>query len=169
MSFEVHDDLFREVLPFHPHRLISLIADAVIGYERQQSLGYYPALEYLFAEGAVARQSIDVFETICRFVAQAATDTIMHKLKAAFSQVRIISLHHTAYNIPAVRPTAQDAHTALVRHYQPSRLQMNLELSQIHKRPVADGYESFVRYLLHRWLRESFADIELAVIGVYLK
>ena len=158
---QISERLVASKIPVGLEALVSDVADLAMVYESKHALGYYPALDYLANNEAFPDELFRLFENSCQIISYMVSSLILNKLKAAFSQVYLISIHHLAYNMPPVRRRDSKARDQLAIHYMPNRLHIELELSQIQKMPMSSEYEVFARRLVYRWLSDSFEHFEI--------
>ena len=161
MEVELPDHVVAAQLSFNLKHLAMRVAAAVVEREAVKTWGYYPAFDYLIDDGGITPELAETFNSACRAVAHSTTALIQQRLRAAFSRVHVIGLHHLAYNIPKVSPAAPDKKERLAVHYRPNTMHVELELSQIHKQPVSEAYENFARRLVYRWLADYFDRLEI--------
>ncbi|MGU9978358.1 MAG: hypothetical protein ACNYNY_06790 [Candidatus Oxydemutatoraceae bacterium WSBS_2016_MAG_OTU14] len=167
VTFEVPQELYAGALSFPEDKLIEMMTKESIAYENKHQMGYYPALQYLFDNAAISIELADAYRTVCNCVVQVVHTVIDRQMKSAFSQTKLLNLHHRSYNIPPVLPkiAPKQRDDELKKHYAPNAFIAELELTQLHKKPVGQAYEKFVRYLIHRWLKEYFNGIKIVIVS----
>lgn len=137
------------------------LADFVDHYAREHSLGYYPALEFFRDQGLIDRDLLDAADGIAWLMARMAREEIRKRLRAAFSSVSFETVQTIAFTMPSVRPGQPNALHDLTRHFTPTALKIDLIVNLIRRNPETEGLESFARQVLRRWIKDSFARVEV--------
>lgn len=156
----------REALERHaassPEVVGRSLAEAVDTYVRAERLGYYPALDYFRErEGAVEPELIAAADAIAWLAATLVRNEVRVKLRPVFSSVQIQGLQALAFAMPPVRPSQPNALHRLAEHYTPDTLKMDLQVSLIQKREPSEGIERLAAHMVYKWLKGSFAAIEV--------
>lgn len=129
---------------------------------RREKLGYYPALEYFTQRDGIDRQLLAAFEQIALFVRDYAANETRTRLWPVFSQVRVVNTQSLCFTLPAVRITQSDALAALVRHYTPNLVKIDLLVSSLQQGGSIEGAERAAAQKADWWLRDSFESVELS-------
>lgn len=158
----VDEHMFAQHLPASPQVVGETLAEQVRRYVQQEQLGYYPALDY-FRElpESLDPQLLDAAEHIAWFTCNMARDEVRRKLNPVFSNLAFESIQSLAFTLPPVRPNQPNAPTDLARHYTPDTAKMALVASSFQKTEMPEALSKWASHLAYRWLKESFASIQV--------
>ena len=153
--------VFERHLPSSPHLVGRLLAEAAAQYEQQQSLGYYPALDFFQEQGALDPELLNAAENIAWLGSSLVREEVRVRLRGVFASVKIQSIQCLAFAMPTVRPHNPRALDQLADHYTPDRIKLDLLLTLFRKEGGAEGMERVARNMVHHWLKDSFAFLEI--------
>ncbi|MGF1547277.1 MAG: hypothetical protein ACFCUG_08120 [Thiotrichales bacterium] len=168
LRLQLRAELLQARLAASPDVIGRQLAEQVSAYEQQHHLGYYPALEYFrqLENCGVERELIDAAESIAWVTAQLTRQETVQKLRPVFSSIEVRSVQNEAFSMPSVRPRQKNALEALIQHYTPDKIKLGLKVSLLQKRAQAEGLDSFTRKMAYKWLRDSFATVEVLHVNL---
>lgn len=108
------------------------MAGAVDEWVAENSLGYYPAIDYFRILPQVMEP--ELLETVAEIISFCIGYTrreLQHCLATIFAQVEIERIQPIAYTMPRVRPGVSGAPDMLAQHYRPNILKVDLLLDAI--------------------------------------
>jgi hypothetical protein len=155
------DEVWEEHMAASPLVVGEQLAEQVDLYTRKQQLGYYPALEFFREQGLIEKDLLDAADNISWLMARLAREEIRKCLRAAFSSVSFETVQTLAFTMPPVRPGQPDAYQKLVEHFTPNALKIDLVVNMIRRNPENEGIERFAKQVLSRWIKDSFARVEV--------
>ncbi len=155
------EHVFERHLPASPVVVGEALAEQIQRQVQAQHLGYYPALEFFKEAGGVEQALLDAADNIAWFVCNAARDEVQRKLRPVFSSLSFQSVQAQVYTLPAVRPNQPNAYRKLVEHYTPDSVKLVLVVSSFQKSEMPEAITKWASHLAYRWLKESFASIEV--------
>lgn len=159
---QLPEHIFARHLPASPQVVGEALAEQVRHYVQAQQLGYYPALEYFRDHtGAVDQDLLDAAEHIAWFSCNQARGEIQRKLRPVFASISIQSIQSLAFTMPAVRPSQPNALQELIRHYTPDTAKIVLQANSFQKSAQEEAMAKWASHLAYRWLKDSFARIEV--------
>ena len=132
------------------------LTEQVLAAVKQTSLGYFPALEYFEQQGKIDKDLMDAAETIGWFAARMVREEVQRKMRAFFSTISFQSVQCVAFNMPAVRPSQPNAYHALVEHYTPNTVKLDLVATVLKKQENPQGLANWAKQLFKRNLANSF-------------
>ena len=159
----------RVALPFLQERLGERAAGAganlaaqVDERVRAEKLGYYPALDFFAQREDIDHGLLAALEEAARFVREHAEKEVRARLWSAFSHVRVVNTQSPAFALPGVRPSQPEALAALVQHYTPTLVKIDLVVSSLKKGAAGEGAERAAAQQACWWLRECFESVEVS-------
>lgn len=161
LKVQMLDDVWEEHMAASPAVVGERLAESVDQYVREHQLGYYPALEFFRDQGLIDKDLLDAADNIAWLMARLAREEIRKCLRAAFSSVSFETVQTLAFTMPTVRPGQADAYQKLVEHFTPDALKIDLVVNLIRKNPESEGLERFAKQVLTRWIKDSFANVEV--------
>lgn len=162
----VPDVIFERHSAFCPHRIAEQLAEQLDAYARQESLGYYPALDYVRERGAVDEQLVAALDELTWLATSLIGEQLRSRLRPLFASVQVRSMQAVAYSMPQVRPGQADSARRLTEHLKANRARFELLLTLVRKSADTEGLEAYIRRASHRHLSESFDTIDIANIKV---
>ncbi len=117
-------------------QLAVALAARVDAWVRDRKLGYYPALEFLVAQG------------VC--------------LWPVFSSVQIERAQSMAFLLPRVTPGKPDAARLLAQHYFPNAVRLELALATLDKLNRLEDVIAFSEQKVVRNLRDAFEAVSVS-------
>jgi hypothetical protein len=162
----VPDRVFERHSEFCPHRIAAQLAEQLDAYVRNESLGYYPALEYARDQGAVDEQLIAALDQLVWLATSRVREELTAQLRPLFASVQIQSMQAVAYSMPQLRPGQANAAGRLVEHLTANRARFDLLLALLRRSTDSEGLESYIKRVTHRHLSQAFDTIEIANVKV---
>jgi hypothetical protein len=153
--------VFERHLPSSPQLVGRLLAEAVVHYEREHGLGYYPALDFFQEQGGVDPELPNAAENIAWLGSSLVREEVQVRLRGVFANVKIQSIQCQAFAMPTVRPHTPDALERLSEHFTPDRIKLDLLVTLFRKEDAAEGMERMARNMVHHWLKDSFEFMEI--------
>lgn len=149
-------------LPYPPRVVGQHLAEQVADYVARERLGYFPALDFFKGLNVVDETLLVACDDAAWVATSLARSEIQGRLRPIFSSVSIQSLQSLAHTMPTVRPKASEALESLARHYCPSRIRADIQVSLLNRREgVEESIEGYARRMPSRWLRPPFEEIEV--------
>ena len=161
LTVKVPNEALERHLACSPPVVGAELADQVQAYERSHRLGYYPALEFFRENGGVEDNLLDAADHIAWMSANLVREEVRSKLRPVFSSVSFQAIQPLAFTLPAVRPGELNARHRLTEHYTPDTIKLTLLVSSFLKRQDPEALQRWARHLLWRWLKPSFAAMEV--------
>jgi hypothetical protein len=163
LLLKVPEETLLRHLACSPSRLGWELAKEIDSYVREQSLGYYPALEYFRKVDAIDKDLLDSADQVSWLMSKLARVEVQVKLRPIFSKVQFQSVQTLAFTMPPVRPNQAKALDKLAAFYTPTTVKLELVLSMIRKDSdtAERKVETYARKMVYRWLRESFESVEV--------
>lgn len=137
------------------------LADAVQAYVREHKLGYYPALEYFRDQGGIDSALLEAADGIAWVASSLVREEVRVRLRPIFASVRFGALQALAFTLPPVRPSSAEPRAALARHYTPDTVKLDLLVTLLQRETPPDGLDTLASHMLVRWLKPSFAALEV--------
>ena len=137
------------------------VAKQIHAYVQGERLGYYPALSYFESRPEIDPGLVAAVEQVGLFVQEHIKAEIRTRLWPVFSHVRVARMQLIAETLPSVRPSHTDALNALIAHYTPNTVKVDMVLSNLEKGEPAAGIERFAASKVVRWLGEAFEAVEI--------
>ena len=153
-----------ESLEQHLASSASVVGEAltaeVLKLIKESDISYFPALEYFQNQGDLDVDLMDAAETIGWFAAKLAREEVHKKMRAFFSSINFQSVQTVAFTMPSVRPNKHNAHQALIEHYTPNVVKLDI-VASVLKKDQLEGMANWARQLFRRNLENSFEDMEV--------
>ena len=163
LTLQLPEHVFARYLPSSPRVVGEALAEQVQAYAETHRLGYYPALDYFRQNGIeFDADLLDAADHIGWFVCNAVRDEVQRKLRPVFASLSIQSIQSQAFTMPTVRPHQANALQALATHYTPDTVKTVVIVSSVQKSEMMETQARWASHLAHRWLKESFARIEVS-------
>lgn len=137
------------------------LTDQVLAAVKKQNLGYFPPLDFFQKQGAIDQDLMDAAETIGWFAAKMVREEIHRKMRAFFSTISFQSVQCTAFTMPNVRPSQPNAYHALLMHYTPNTVKLDLVATVLKKQARPEGLANWARQLFRRNLDGVFDSFEV--------
>ena len=138
------------------------LAKQVADYEKEKHLGYYPALEYFqqSSEG-VETDLLDAADNLAWLATRLVHEEVRKQLRPIFASLRIDAVQNLLYTMPKVRPGNPFALDKLAEHFTPNKVRLELTARIINQDGQEKDFTRYSSHLVHRWLKESFENIEV--------
>ncbi|MDZ7804479.1 hypothetical protein [Thiohalophilus sp.] len=137
------------------------LARQVALYAQQNSLGYYPALDYFLEHGGVDAELLNAVESMTWLVTGLVREEIKTRLRPVFSNIRFESIQTLAYTMPSVRPGQNNTLLRLGEHFTPDRVKVAIVATSIRHRDTPETAVKMAERMIWRWLHEHFEKIEI--------
>jgi hypothetical protein len=137
------------------------LARQVIDYVNQESLGYFPALEYFQEQGGIDAYLLDATGQMSLLTVTMTKQEVSRVLQPLFSSVHIGTVQSLAYTMPAVRPSQPQVEQLLAAHYLPDEVKFEAIVTLLQKKPPEPGIENAAKQIALRWLDDIFPEIEV--------
>ena len=158
-----------EILEKHLAASVEVVGEAltqnVVNLVNEKKIGYFPALEFLQKQGGLDEDLMDAAETIGWFAAKITREEVQKKMRAFFSSISFQSVQTEAFTMPSVRPNQINAYQALVDHYTPNVVKLDV-IATLLKKDRLEGVENWARQLFKRNLSEVFSNFEVTGVSV---
>jgi hypothetical protein len=151
---------------FCPQHIAQQLAEQLDAYVREESLGYYPALDYARERGAVDEQLVAALDQLTWLGASLVREELGSRLRPLFASVQVQSMQAVAYSMPQVRPGQPNAASRLADHLTAKRVRFDVLLTLLRKSAEREGLESYIDSVSHRHLSQAFDTIEIGNIKV---
>lgn len=153
-------------LGYLPWLLGENLAGRIDPYALEQGLGYYPALA-LFRDlpEVIDPALLQLNDEVAAFAIFYSQRMIQRHLADLFTTISVEQANCTAFTLPRIRPAQQRAPLLLAEHYAPNRVKLELLLTAIHSKPVADIEQMVLRKISSKG-REPFSS--MAITGSHL-
>ena len=165
VSLKVPETVLEQRLVASPAVVGEELARQVQAYVRREHMGYYPPLDFFKdREGAIEAELMDTVQGIAWFVSNLVRSEVLHRLRAAFSNVVVEDVRLQAFTMPTARPTQPNALHELARHYTPDVARLSLLVSSIERRPDVEGVDRLAAHKVQRWLERDFQQVEVTSV-----
>jgi hypothetical protein len=149
-----------------PRVVAENLAEQVMAYEHEHTLGYYPAIDFFQQHGGVEPELIDALENISWVLTSMVRNEIRLRLRPVFSQLKIESLKTLAFTMPTVRPGQQNAKANLISHFSATSVKVNLIATLLQKIVDTKASARMAESMCYRWLKEHFSAIDVTSVHV---
>lgn len=153
--------LLEHYLPASPVIVGKALAEAVQDYVDAHDLGYYPALDYFHTHGKIDKELLDAVEHIAWRANSLVHDEVRTRLSGVFARVQFGSLQSVVFTLPPVRPGNAGTHGALLQHFTPDTVMLDLRLGLFQRGAVREGLDALARIMVIRCLKPAFADLSI--------
>lgn len=163
LLLKVPEETLMRHLACSPARVGWELAKEIDAYVREQSTGYYPALEYFRNVSAIDKDLLDSADQVAWLMSKLAREEVQIKLRPVFSAVQFQTVQTLAFTMPPVRPNQARAIEKLAAFYTPTTVKLELVLSMVRKDSDTAEHkvEGYARKMVYRWLRDSFESVEV--------
>lgn len=166
LQVRVPESALERHLAASPHIVAEHLADQVITYEREHSLGYFPAIDFFQQHGGIEPELIDALENISWVLTNMVRNEIRLRLRPVFSHLKIESLKTIAFTMPTIRPGQNNVKTSLAAHFSATSVKVNLLATLLQKIADNDTAARMTESMCYRWLKEHFAAIDVTSVHV---
>lgn len=158
----VPHDALEQYLPSSADVVGEALTEAVLQNIREEGLGYFPPLDYFQSRGKLDNDLIDAAETIAWFACKLVREEVQRKMRPFFSTVSFQSVQSTAFTMPNVRPSQPNAWHALVEHYTPNAVKLDIIATVLKKHENPEGLANWAKQVFKRNLASSFDKMEVS-------
>ena len=155
-----HEALERH-LPSSADVVGEALTEQVLAAVRESELGYFPALDYFQKQENIDKELMEAAETIGWFAARMVREEVQRKMRPFFSTISFQSVQCTAFSMPAVRPSHPNAYHALMAHYTPNTVKLDVVATVLKKQEKPEGLANWAKQLFRRNLADSFDKFEV--------
>lgn len=166
LQISVPDTALERHLAASPRVVAENIAEQVMAYEEEHSLGYYPAIDFFQQHGGVEPELIDALENISWVLTSMVRNEIRLRLRPVFSHLKIESLKTLAFTMPTVRPGQQNARINLISHFSATSVKVNLIVTLLQKIVDTHTAARMTESMCYRWLKEHFSAVDVTSVHV---
>jgi len=138
------------------------IARMVHAWVREQTLGYYPALEFLVDQGVVPAEDFETLRTLSATIRKRIKRDVQSQLWPIFSSVHIERTQTLAFLLPRLSPSRPGALEELAAHYFPNVVRLELLLSSLDKSQRLEDVTSHTETKVMRHLLDHFATVSVS-------
>ena len=163
LNVQLKPESLQQYLPCSANIIGQTLAGIADEYEKQNKIGYYPAMDFFKTLETVDPDLIASAEQVSWLVSKLARETIQKQLRPIFSSVHFQSVQTIAFSMPKARPNKKDVVDALTKHYTPDTVKIEMVLTMIRRDSEArdDRAEPYARKMMFRWLESEFESIEV--------
>lgn len=158
----VPHDALEQYLPSSADVVGEALTEAVLQNIREEGLGYFPPLDYFQSRGKLDNDLIDAAETIAWFACKLVREEVQRKMRPFFSTVSFQSVQSTAFTMPNVRPSQPNAWHALVEHYTPNAVKLDIIATVLKKHENPEGLANWAKQVFKRNLASTFDKMEVS-------
>lgn len=137
------------------------MATALMDFEREQRLGYFPAMDYLRGRDDFDQELINAVDGLAWIACQQSRTTTVSRLRPVFTHVEVDTVHSEVHLMCAVRPRQPNTFLELAQHFTPDSVRIVLRVSLLQKQPGHKGLEGYARKMAWKWLSEHFDNVEV--------
>jgi len=160
LKVKIPDQSLQQYLASSASVVGEALTEAVLKSLKENDVGYFPALEYFQNQGELDDDLMDAAETIGWFAAKLAREEVQSKMRGFFSTLHFQSVQTVAFTMPSVRPNKHNAHQALIEHYTPNVVKLDI-VASVLKKDQLEGMANWAKQLFVRNLENSFEEIEV--------
>ncbi|HKK14757.1 MAG TPA: hypothetical protein VKA14_08870 [Gammaproteobacteria bacterium] len=157
----VPEEALERYLPFPLGFLGEELAAQAASHAADKATGYFPALEFLQAQGIVDKALYDAAEQAGWLATQLVRQEVQTRLRPVVTSLTFQSILCTAFTMPTVRPRELNALARLAEHYTPDTVKVELLMTLLQRGAPREGLERMSSQLVLRWLRGVFASVEV--------
>ncbi len=158
---EVPDHVFEQKSPFSPHLLAKEITGHVERYIADESLGYYPALDFCREVSAIPDALLEALDQLSWLASSAARSELLLKLRPLYASVQVKSMQVIAYNMPQVRLKQATECNEIIRHYTANRVKVDLLITLVNQAGNKELLAEYVKKSTWRNLEDVFESLEI--------
>ena len=158
-----------EILEKHLAASVEVVGEAltqnVVDLVNEKNTGYFPALDFFQKQGCLDEDLMDAAETIGWFSSKIAREEVQKKIRPFFSSISFKSIQTVAFTMPNVRPNQINAYQALIDHYTPNVVKLDV-IATLLKKNQLEGIENWAKQLFKRNLTDFFSNFEVTGVSV---
>lgn len=138
------------------------LARQIASYEKENKLGYYPALEF-FQENSTAVDTdlLDAVDSLAWLATKLVREEVRKRLRPIFSSLRFDTMQNLVYTMPKARPGKEESIEKLTEHFTPNKVRLELTARIVNRDEVEKDLKRYTSHLVFRWLKEHFEAIEV--------
>ena len=138
------------------------LAKQVASYEKENQLGYYPALDFFQQSAAgVEADLLDAADNLAWLATRLVREEVRKRLRPIFASLRIDSIQNLVYTMPKVRPGKAPSLDKLTEHFTANKVRLELTARIMNQDGQEKDLKRYSSHLVHRWLKEHFEAIEV--------
>lgn len=138
------------------------LAKQVAAYEKENHLGYYPAMEYFQdSDRGVDAELLNAADNLAWLANKLVREEVRKRLRPVFSSLRFDAMQNLLYTMPRVRPGKPAAQQQLAKHFTANKVRLELTAQIINKDGVEKDLKRHTSHLVYRWLKDHFESIEV--------
>lgn len=161
LKVRVGDGVVEPNIGYLPWVIGENLAGQVDSWVMEQSLGYYPALDFFRNKPqAVDPALLQLIDEMARFGEEYARRELRRRLRGGFSRVDVERIQVEAFAMPRVLPSQPKSPEELARHYAPSTFRIEVQLGMI-QRGETEGSERLVAKLIQQWAKPAFESLQV--------
>ncbi|MGV6815990.1 MAG: hypothetical protein ACWA44_01815 [Thiotrichales bacterium] len=161
LRLKIPADTLASVVAASPNVVGEHMASALIDFERENRLGYFPAMDYLRGRNDFDPELINAVDGLAWVACQQVRTTTIKRLRPAFTQVEVDSIQSDVHLMPSARPRQPNAFLELAQHFTPDSVRIVLRASLLQKRTEREGLEGYARKMTSKWLSDYFETVEV--------
>ncbi|VAW58082.1 hypothetical protein MNBD_GAMMA11-253 [hydrothermal vent metagenome] len=161
LQVKVPRELSERHLPSSAQVVGEVLTEQVVAAVKKHKLSYFPGLDFLQKQGGIDDDLLEAMEAIAWFSCKLVREEVNKKLRAFFSELHFQAVKCTSYAMPSVRIKQINAWQALVEHYTPDTVKLDVIASVLKKEQRPAGLENGSRQLFRRNLEDSFEQFEI--------
>lgn len=138
------------------------LAKQVADYEKQNHLGYYPALDFFQQSShGVDPDLLDAADNLAWLATRLVREEVRRRLRPIFASLRIDTMQNLVYTMPKVRPGKPSAIDNLAQHFTPNKVRLEITARIMNQDGQVKDLKRYSSHIVHRWLKEHFEEIEV--------
>jgi len=162
MKLAVAEDELERHLAASPSVVTDELVSHVKKHEKENRLGYFPALDYYINNNAIDADLVSALQSISWVVTNMVRNEIRIKLRPVFSNIKFESIQTLAYTLPQVRVSDKQLTEKLLEHFSANNVKVNLTVTLIQKFIDNSAAEKLAKNLTYQWLKNSFHSIDIS-------
>ena len=158
----VTDESLERHLAATPSVVTNELVSQIILYEKENHLGYFPALDYYIDNNAIDTDLVSALQNISWVVASMVRNEVKIKLRPVFSNIKFENIQTLAYTLPQVRINDTQLTEKLTEHFSATAVKVNLTATLIQKFIDKNAAEKLAKNLAYQWLKDSFQSVDIS-------
>ena len=161
LTVEIPHDALESQSPVSAVVIAEQLADAVMAYEREHHLGYYPALDYYVQEKSLEEDLLNALQGISWLACSMAQEEVKTRLRPVFSSIKFESVQSPVNSLPGARPNSSNVQQQLIEHYTADKVKLTFIASMIRKNEGNETTEAYADHVIGKWLKDHFASFKI--------